>query len=504
MNLEQSIREAVAAAFSGIWIRSHEHEDATQVISAIAQRFGWEVMTWDIVEGLQGGESERAPHAQDPSPAAALEALGAVGNGEGPVLLVMRNLHLFVATPEGRVLNAHLLQMIVNSVERGGAAGHHLLVLSQDGVRIPAEIEKHFHVIDHALPDSHEMWELARSVAEEDELPPADSPESRRLLDAAAGLTRLEALGAFSLSLARHKRIEPGPLWELKTRALRSGGLLDMHHGAAGFESVGGLAALKSFCLRAFGENAGDSSVRPRGVILVGVPGTGKSAFAKSLGREIGRPTVVMDIGALKGSLVGQTEANVRRALATIDALGPCVLFVDEIEKALAGGTHASNDGGVSVGLLGTLLTWLNDHESDVFFVGTSNDVTRLPPEFTRAERFDAVFFMDLPGRDQKDAIWELYELYFDLPADGRPDDALWTGAEIRACCRLAKLFGVTTSEAAKQVVPIALTSKEKVDALRAWAENRCLDADRTGIYRHRKPEESRPNNGLRRKISRN
>ena len=185
------------------------------------------------------------------------------------------------------------------------------------------------------------------------------------------------------------------------------------------------------------------------------------------------------------GSLVGQTEQQVRQALRMADAMAPCVLFCDELEKGLSGvASSGSTDSGVSARLFGALLTWLSDHESDVFFVGTSNDVSRLPPEFARAERLDGVFFLDLPGRAEKDAIWAMYLARFALdPAQRRPEDRDFTGAEIRACCRLAALLGVSLVEAASNIVPVAVTAGESVERLRAWASGRCLSADRPGIY---------------------
>src|SRR5581483_196804 len=149
-------------------------------------------------------------------------------------------------------------------------------------------------------------------------------------------------------------------------------------------------------------------SVKARGALLLGVPGVGKSAFTRALGNETGRPTLILDVGALYGSLVGATEANIRQALRVADAMSPCILFTDELEKGLSG-VGGQGDSGVSTRLFGTLLTWLADRESDVFFLGTANDVSKLPPEFTRAERLDAVFFLDLPGPDEKALIWQMY-----------------------------------------------------------------------------------------------
>jgi len=217
--------------------------------------------------------------------------------------------------------------------------------------------------------------------------------------------------------------------------------------------------------------------------MLLGVPGTGKSAFAKALGRETDRPTLILDIGALMASLVGQTEQNIRHALRIADAMAPCVLFLDEVEKALSGAT-GNGDSGVSARLFGTFLTWLNDHESDVFVVATCNDISKLPPEFARAERFDGVFFLDLPGAQQKEAIWRLYLEMFGLDGNqARPEDRDWTGAEIRSCCRLSALLDVPLTAAAQNVVPVARTAHEAVEGLRTWASGRCLSADYPGLY---------------------
>ncbi len=130
------------------------------------------------------------------------------------------------------------------------------------------------------------------------------------------------------------------------------------------------------------------------------------------------------------------------------------------------------------------MLTWLSDHASDVFFVGTSNDVSKLPPEFSRAERFDGCFFLDLPTSAEKDLIWRQYRSLFGIPdGQSRPDDTSWTGAEIRACCRLAALLDITLSQAAHHVVPVAVTAAESVERLRNWASGRCLNASAPGVY---------------------
>jgi SpoVK/Ycf46/Vps4 family AAA+-type ATPase len=196
----------------------------------------------------------------------------------------------------------------------------------------------------------------------------------------------------------------------------------------------------------------------------------------------------VLDVGALMGSLVGATEANIRQALRIADAMAPCILFVDELEKALSGVASSGQcDSGVSARLFGTLLTWMSDHESDVFVVATSNDIGKLPPELSRAERFDGVWFLDLPSAEQRWAIWRIYLDLFGLdPQQPRPTDADFTGAEVRSCCRLAALLDLPLKAAAQNVVPVAATAAESVARLREWASGRCLDAEAGGIYRHK------------------
>ena len=286
----------------------------------------------------------------------------------------------------------------------------------------------------------------------------------------------------------RHGNVRPETIWELKTQMLKKSGQLALHRGGEDFGSLGGLAALKAFTRRALLRGrVGDQLAKPRGVLLLSPPGCGKSQFCKALGREVGRPVVMLDVGSLMGSLVGQSEERTRSALRTIDAMAPCVAMIDEVDKAFAGvGSSGQNDSGVSARMFGTFLSWLSDHESDVFVVCTANDVTKLPPEFSRSERFDGVFFLDLPARDQKDAIWEMYVQLYQLDRQQpRPSDDQWTGAEIKSCCRLAALLDLPLVEAGRNIVPVAVTSAESVGRLREWASGRCLNADDGGIYHH-------------------
>ena len=478
MTLSERLSEYVRACFTGIWIQSAEHDDAIAEIAHLCRLRGWNLATWDIDRGLsiagQVDASSTAVGAADPL--AAIKAIGSLATADGTALLVVRNFHRFMGSVE-------VVQALDLSIAAGKQARTIVVVLSPV-VQIPTELERQFVVIEHDLPGRDQLERIARAIATE----PGELPEGEELsavLDSAAGLTRVEAENAFSLSLIRHGRVASDVLWELKAQTLRKSGLMSIHRGGESFADLAGLDALKSFCRRSLTSRPSCQQARPRGVLLLGVPGTGKSAFCKALGNEVGRPTLILDIGSLMGSLVGMTEERTRQALRIADAMAPCIVFVDEIEKGLSGvQASGQTDSGVSARMFGTLLSYLNDHESDVYFVCSANDVSKLPPEFTRAERFDAIFFLDLPGSREKEQIWRLYLERFGLdPAQKRPGDRDFTGAEIRACCRLAALLGVPLTEAAANVVPVAVTAGESVERLRNWAAGRCLSADRPGIY---------------------
>ncbi|EKK01511.1 ATPase, AAA family [Rhodopirellula baltica SH28] len=469
MSLTTRMRELVDACFSGIYLHSHEHEDAISELALLCGVEQWSLSTWDIDRGL----SPRLADAEDP-----LAAIHAFRNreGEGTNILVLQNFHRFLQSAE-------IIQAIHHAVVAGKTTRNIVVILSPV-VQLPVELATLFVTVEHARPNRRQLLEIARGVAVNDEERPADD-QMAPILDAASGLTRLEAENAFSLSLVRHQRLEPEAIWEIKTQTLKSSGLLTLHRGGNGFDSLGGLASLKAFTRRALLRTDSDRSVRARGVMLLSPPGCGKSEFCKCLGTEVGRPVLTLDVGSLLGSLVGQSEERTRQALRTIDAMAPCVLMIDEVEKAFSGASGSANDSGVSSRMMGTFLTWLNDHESDVFVVCTANDVKRLPPEFSRAERFDGVFFLDLPGRTQKDEIWQLYRTQFGIAGDEvTPSDDQWTGAEIKSCCRLAALLDVSLVEAAKNVVPVAKTSADSIDRLRRWADGRCLSSDHSGLFR--------------------
>jgi len=476
MTLAERLLEYVSACFTGIWIESHEHADALAEITAVCRQEDWRLALWDVTHGLSimGADKGSIPVGSDPL--AAIGALGGLAAPNSSALLVLRNFHRFLS-------GIDVVQTLEHQLNQGKEQRTFIIILSPV-VNIPVELEKQFVVIEHELPGREQLAAIARSVASEPGDFPDNAAEQDALLEAASGLTRFEAESACSLSLTRHSKLVPETLWELKSQMLKKNGLLTLHRGGETFNDLGGLEPLKSFCARALRPRPEhDLLTRPRGILLLSPPGCGKSQFCKALGNETGRPTLILDVGALMGSLVGQTEQNVRQALKTIDAMGRCVLLIDEIEKSLSGAA-GSGDSGVSTRLLGTLLTWLAEHESDVFVACSANDISRLPPEFSRAERFDGIFFLDLPSNTERQTIWNLYLDKFGLDSkQPLPVDTDWTGAEIKSCCRLARMLDLSLVDAAKNVVPIARTAQESVERLRQWASGRCLSANSPGIY---------------------
>lgn len=350
MSLTERLSEMVRACFTGLWVESHEHEDALAEIAQLCRAESWRLASWDVEQGLLLFGQDQPLDTSTNDPLAAIRALAAFPHSEQPSLLVLVNFHRYLQSAE-------IVQALARQISLGKQQRTFVVILSPV-VQVPAELDKQFMIIEHELPDREQLTEIARGIATEgDELPAGG--ELERVLDAAVGLTRYEAEGALSLSLVRHGRLQPDVLWEQKAQMLKKSGLLSLHRGRETFADLGGLESLKAFCLRAM-RRQGEANplLRPRGVLLLSPPGCGKSAFAKSLGNETGRPTLTLDMGSLLGSLVGESERNLRQALRIVDAMAPCVLFADELEKGLAG-VSGQGDSGVSARLFGHLLSWL-------------------------------------------------------------------------------------------------------------------------------------------------
>lgn len=293
MSLAAELPEHVRACFTGLWVVTQEPDEVLTEMATLCRIEEWPLAVWGVDRGLQvPGQPLSSEAATDPL-AAVRTAIPA--SGDAASLLVLTNFHRFLGSAE-------LVQALQHRIIAGKQSRSVVVILAPE-IRLPPELEKLFVILRHELPDREQLQEIARGVATEaGELP--EGNELERVLDAAAGLTRYEAEGALSLSLVRHRKLEPETLWSLKSQTLLKSGLLSLHRGGGPLDAIGGLAPLKAFCRRALRASR-PAACRPKGVLLLGVPGTGKSAFCKALGAETGRPTLVLDVGSLMGSLVG-------------------------------------------------------------------------------------------------------------------------------------------------------------------------------------------------------
>ena len=237
------MKELISACFTGIWVQSHEHDDALLEIARLCHDETWTLASWDISQGLTvAGAPSATNDGTGQDPLAALRALPAIGESSTSTILVLKNFHRFMQSAE-------LVQTMARQLAAGKQSRAFLIVLSPI-IQIPIELEKLFIVVEHELPSRWQLEELARGVATEaEELP--SGPQLDAVLDAAGGLTRHEAEAAFSLSLVRHGRLTPDALWEIKSGMLKKSGLLQLHRGQEAFDQLGGLDVLKAFCRRA-------------------------------------------------------------------------------------------------------------------------------------------------------------------------------------------------------------------------------------------------------------
>ena len=273
MSLTQRLTEYISACFTGLWIESHEHEDALREIAQMCRQQNWRLATWDVSSGLRlpGQGNGQAADAGGTDPLAAIRSLNALASPDSSALIVLSNFHRFLASAE-------IVQTLAQQITAGKVNRTFVLILSPV-VQIPTELEKLFVVVEHDLPSRQQIEEIARGIATESgELPEGDGLQT--VLDAAAGLTRYECEGAFSLSLVRHSAIRPEAIWELKQGMLKKSGLLQLHRGGERFDTLGGLQGLKAFCLRSMRRQGHANPLkRPKGCLLLSPPGCGKSAI---------------------------------------------------------------------------------------------------------------------------------------------------------------------------------------------------------------------------------
>lgn len=391
------------------------------------------------------------------------------------------NAVLIVRDFQAVAANAPMIRALLDVVDALKSSGS-AVVLIAPAWQLPRELATAGPVLIAPLATREQLAAPLQSVAGSAGLT-IDETQRAQLLDAAAGLTIDQAENAFALSVAQTGGLSASIVQREKMRTIAALGFLTVENPAP-LAEIGGLGALKRFLLSEVAPNQRDPELSVRGVLLAGLPGTGKSLSAKCAAAALGVPLVRLDVSACKAGLVGQSEANIRTATATIEALAPVVCWIDEIEKAIPGG--GANDSGVSAGLLGHLLTWLNDHRAPIFTIATANNLSALPPEITRAGRFDERFYVDLPTQTERAAVALVHLSKLaaaTIPADTLATlaDALavatpdYTGAELAAVVKMA------ARKTAREITRDALA--EAVAAVRPLAR---IDADRVAEIRQR------------------
>jgi SpoVK/Ycf46/Vps4 family AAA+-type ATPase len=457
------IQDYLKAGYPVLMVRTHEPE---RFIGAMVKKInGRTPYQWDLVRGYRelgnGAEWQEADPFDLPNIAA---------RGQEKAVWFLRNYHFSIKEPV-------VIQAIQNNLPAYKAKGITLVLVAPDA-DLPPELEREVVVLDFPLPTREELKGILAGLEESTGVK-AENEDA--VLDAAQGLTWEEAENALALALVRQKRFDPKTITELKAQMVKKSAALEFSQFTETFETLGGLENLKEWTLNRF------KNRRPglpfRGILLLGVPGTGKSHFAKALGNQVGWPCLSLNLGKVFGSLVGESEAKMREALKVVDAMAPCILFLDEIEKGLAGVGGVSTDGGTTQRVGGAFLTWLNDHISEVFVIATCNEYSKLPPEYTRMGRWDAIFFVDNPGPGEREQILNIYWRQFvgEVSALVGASEALdsYSGAEIRQVAIEAAYNGEDLAAAARFVIPISKSQKTQMDALREWARARTIPASR-------------------------
>jgi hypothetical protein len=458
------ITDYLKAGYPVLLVRTHEPERF--IGSAAQQANGRTPHQWDVVRGFRevgnGAEWQECDPFDLPNIAA---------KGAEKAVWFLRNYHFWLNEPP-------VIQALQNNLPVYKTKGITLVIVSPEG-KLPLELEREVVVLDFPLPSREELKTILAGLVESTGVEPGNE---EAVLDAAQGLTWEEAENALALALVREKQFDPHAICTLKAQMVEKAAALQFSQFTETFVTLGGLENLKEWTLNRFQNRR--SGLPFRGILLLGVPGTGKSHFAKALGNEVGWPVLSLDMGRVFGSLVGESEAKMREALKVVDAMAPCVLFIDEIEKGLAGVGGSSNDGGTTQRVGGTFLTWLNDHTSEVFVIATCNDYSKLPPEYTRMGRWDGIFFVDNPTPKERLLILGIYSEAFGVKISPKsipaPEDLEgYSGAEIRQVAIEAAYNGGDLEAATRFVIPISRSQKDQMDKLRGWAKARTIPASR-------------------------
>jgi hypothetical protein len=476
-----------------IVLDSADHERSLSLLRHLADGMGLPLFLWSEVSGLRRSDLDAAVYGTA-APEQMLAHIGAAAlsgiyylAAPGPVLA-------------GAAHVTRLVELVPALGRRGGA-----VIWTGSPAELPEPLRRLATVVRLPEPDLAELKRLVdgvlRDVSSRMKVSVQLSPlETRRLLNHLRGLTTLEIEKIITRAIVEDGRLSADDIAHVvaaKKEIVEREGLLEYYPAEECMTQVADLRGLKEWLSRRKhfiddpdrARSAGLSF--PKGVLLVGVPGCGKSLCARAVASEWGLPLLRMDPGGLYNKYIGETESNFRRACETAERLAPLVLFIDEIEKAFAAG--GGEDGGVSQRVLGSFLSWLQDRRGEVFVVATANDVSRLPPELLRKGRFDEVFFVDLPDVESRAEILRIHltrrrqdPAAFDLAELAGLMDG-FSGAEIEqvvvsalytAFAANAALTPEGVAQEATITRPLSVTMAEKVSALRHWAEGRTVSAN--------------------------
>ncbi len=473
-----------------VTIQTYEEDHALDVVRQIALgKRGLAV--WTVLSGVYDGLLERpVPVDGTTNPAAALYHLG-YQNKDEVVCLVDLAAHL----DEPLVVRG--LRDLVSAMQsRGGTA-----IMVDHAERLPAVVTAHAARFELSLPDAEELERIVRETVKRLHVTRAIEVNlTQRHLNSIVsnlrGLTRRQAAQVVSEIVRDDDRLDDSDVQRvvgLKREMVQSDGMLEFTAAPGSMDEIGGMERLKRWLRvreHALESEAGD---QPRGVMLLGVQGGGKSLCAKAIATAWKRPLLRMDVGALYDKYIGESELRLRQTLRQAELMAPIVLWIDEIEKAFAGSASQATDGGLSRRMFGALLTWMQEHQKPVFVVATANDIEALPPELLRKGRFDEIFFVDLPSEKARRAIFEIHLKRRGMdPSDFDLDELVevsdgFSGAEIEQAIVSARhemsstKKRLDTAALIRQIEespPLSVTMAERMMALRAWAAGRCVPAE--------------------------
>jgi SpoVK/Ycf46/Vps4 family AAA+-type ATPase len=500
MNFATELETFIRARYPILYVISSEELRVQNVVVDIARKRQKKVFEWSYSTGIvPAGTSIQSQKQRNHATKEPLAALDQVIDQVEPAIFIFKDFHPFLSKANFAVTRKlkEIALHLKNSFKT--------IVLISPTLEIPTELEKEITVLNHPLPSREDLDELLETIlADVKQFKQVKcelgNSDRERLLQAALGLTLGEAENAFAKILVKDGRLSAdnvGEIFAEKQQIIRKSGLLEYYSTNENFENVGGLAMLKAWLTKrsaAFTDEAREFGLpSPKGILLLGVQGCGKSLSAKAVSNLWQLPLLRFDMGRMFGSFVGSSEENVRRAIAVAESVAPAILWVDEIDKAFAGSqSSGATDGGTTARVFGTFLTWLSEKTAPVFVVATANDISQLPPELMRKGRLDEIFFVDLPSREERMEIFRIHlarrgrdAAKFNLEAFVQASFD-FSGAEIEEAINSALYDAFydrkqLTSEhilaALAETIPLAKTMEEHISGLRTWADGRARNA---------------------------